>query len=135
MNVVIFTITMGRKRWYVVRSYVPPNDQPAVHQSVEALSCGKAGMVKMLVGYLNSCLAQLRDQQEEDLATAIANHGLSGQSWHYNPIQRYKGGGDCSWRMWIDGRPISGLGDYIIGTQQRYFYNVGIMGLIISTYH
>ena len=30
-NVVIFTITMGRKRWYVVREYMNPNNQPMVH--------------------------------------------------------------------------------------------------------
>ena len=39
-NVVSFTITLGQKRWYIVRAYVPPNDLPGVNNIKHALSCG-----------------------------------------------------------------------------------------------
>ena len=32
INVVIVTITEGRKHWYIVGAYVPPNDQLNVHR-------------------------------------------------------------------------------------------------------
>ena len=32
MNVVSFKITVGRKHWYISRSYLPPNDQQTVHR-------------------------------------------------------------------------------------------------------
>ena len=37
--------------------------------------------------------------------------------------------------MWRDGRPIAGRGYYILVTDCRDFYNVGIMDPIIATYH
>ena len=30
LNVVIFLLTTGRQRWYVVGAYMPPNDAPNV---------------------------------------------------------------------------------------------------------
>ena len=37
--------------------------------------------------------------------------------------------------MWRDRRPILGRGYYIIGTDRRDFYNVGIKDLRMSTDH
>ena len=61
-NAVNFTIATGRKRWYVVREYVPPNDQLVVHQIVQALSHGLVGVEKLIVGDLNADLAHPTDQ-------------------------------------------------------------------------
>ena len=72
-NVVSFTITVGRKRWYFVEAYVPSNGQPKVHRVEQALASGPAG-VEMLMGRnLNARLAQPKEQHEEDLATNITN--------------------------------------------------------------
>ena len=76
-NVVSFTITSGKRQWYVVRAYVPPNNQLAVHRVMQALARGQAWVEKTLVGYLNACLAQPRDQREEALATKVAHHSLT----------------------------------------------------------
>ena len=53
-NVVSFTITSGKRQWYVVRAYVPPNDQPAVHWVAQSLTCGTAGLGDLLVSDLNT---------------------------------------------------------------------------------
>ena len=37
--------------------------------------------------------------------------------------------------MWREGRPISGWGDYILGTRRLYLYNVGIREPIMPTDH
>ena len=53
-NVVSFIITSGRKRWYGVRAYIPPNDLTTVHWITQALSCRPEGVRKLLVGNLNA---------------------------------------------------------------------------------
>ena len=80
----------------------------------------------LLVRDLNARLVQPRDQQEEDLATVIVNYRLVDQSLHFIPRRRYRGKLGWSWRMWRDRRPITGRGNYILGMDCRYFYNVGI---------
>ena len=86
---VIFTITAVCKLWYIVWAYIPPNDQLTVHWVEQALARGPARVDKLLVGDLNACLLQLRDQQEEDLATVIVNYRLVDQSLNFIPRWRY----------------------------------------------
>ena len=110
-NVVSFTITTGWKKWRVVGAYVPVNNQPGVHWVVQALSREPEGVGTLLVDDLNTCLSQPRDQREEDLETAIDNHGLTDQLMHFTPRRRYRGERGRQWRTWIDGRPILGQGE------------------------
>ena len=70
-NVVIFTVILGRKRWYVVRAYVPPNNQLEIHRVAHTLECRPDVVGALLVGNLNAYLVQPRDQREEDLAIII----------------------------------------------------------------
>ena len=57
-NVASFKITSAWKRRYTVRTYVPPNDQPGVHQVEQALAHGLE-MVEMLqIRDLNDNLVQ-----------------------------------------------------------------------------
>ena len=90
---VSFTITAGLKRWYVVGSCVPPNDQPVVHRVEQSLAHALVGVETLLVGYLNARLAQPRYQQEEDLEIKITNYGLVNESIHLITRQRYRGKG------------------------------------------
>ena len=76
LTVVIFTITAGWKRWYVIRAYVTPNDQPKLHQVEQALARGLAGIDMLMVRNLNNRLAKTRDRSDEDLVTASNNYGL-----------------------------------------------------------
>ena len=52
---------------------MPPKDQPVLHWVVQSLAHVTAGVEKLLVGNLNTCLAQPRGEREEDLATPIEN--------------------------------------------------------------
>ena len=78
-NVVIFIITSGRKRWYDVGAYVPPNNLPMINCIRRALKCGPKWMGKLLVGDLNVCLENPRDQREEQIETVLAGHILMDQ--------------------------------------------------------
>ena len=107
MNVVIFTITVERKFWYVVGAYITLNDQPTVHQVEKALARGPAGEEMLLFGEVNSPLEQPRDQREEDLVTAIADYGLVEKTLPFIPGQRYIEKVFWPLRMWRDGSPIT----------------------------
>ena len=61
---VSFVITAGWKRWFVVRSYVPPDNQPMVHSVEKALAQDPVGMYTLLVVDLNVRLAQPCDWRE-----------------------------------------------------------------------
>ena len=60
-NVVSFKITAGRKLWYVVGAYVPPNNQPTVYRVEQALAHGPAGVETLLFSDLNARLDQPQD--------------------------------------------------------------------------
>ena len=132
---VSFTVTLGQKRWDIVRKYVPPNVQPEVHRVAQALTCGSEGVGNVLVGNLNACLSQPRDQREEELVIVIVMHGLSEQAHNFTPRRRYLSEGNWTWRMWIEGKPISGRGEYILGTRRKDLYNVGIREPQVPTDH
>ena len=72
-------------------------------------------MKNLLVGDLKACLENPRDQREEQLATILAVYGLTDPAQHFLPRRKYRAEGNWTWRMWREGRPISGQGDYIIG--------------------
>ena len=89
-NVVSFIITLGRKCWYGVRAYVPPNEIPTANWTTKAFDLGTKGMGKLLVGNLNAYLANPRYQQEEQLETVLAGNVLTDQAKHFVPIQKYR---------------------------------------------
>ena len=79
-NVVIFIITSGRKRWYGVWDYLLPISLPTINWIKQALEWGPKGVGKLLVGNLNTCLANSRGHREEQLAPVLAGHGIMDQA-------------------------------------------------------
>ena len=134
-NVVSFTVILGWKRWYIVREYVPPNDLPTVQRITQALSCGPDRVGKLLVGDLNACMDNPRDQREEYLATVLSGYGLTYHTQHFVPRRRYRAEENWMWRMWTEGIPILGRGEYILGTTQQDFSMVGIREPRMPTEH
>ena len=90
-NVVSFLIKLGSRLWYVVGSYVPPNDVPAVHSVDQALRAATKGLEMILMGDLNACLGYPREKREEDLATALVDRGMVNMSEHFITGRCYKG--------------------------------------------
>ena len=74
----------------------------------QALARGPARVEMLLVGDLKYLLTQPKDQLKKDLATAIASSGLVDQKINFIERRRYRGKGGWSWRMWRDGRTITG---------------------------
>ena len=82
-NVVSFLIKFGSRIWYVVGSYVPPNDVPAVHCVDQALRAATKGLEMILMGDLNARLGDPREKREEDLKMALLYRGLVNMSEHF----------------------------------------------------
>ena len=85
LKVVSFVLTTGRPRWYIVRSYVPPNDAPSLARMEQALGRAVKGVEVILLGDLSVRLGETRDAQEEELAPVVANCGLEDMMDHYMP--------------------------------------------------
>ena len=119
-KLVSFLITSGRKHWYGVGDYVLPNTLPTINWISQVLEYGPKGTRKLLVSNLNACLENPRYQQEEKLATVLSGYGLTGQAQLVLPRWKYFSEGNWTWRIWRDGRPISGQEDYILGTRDDF---------------
>ena len=94
-----FIITSGKKRWYGAGDYVPPNDLHMINCIRKPLEYRPNGIRKLLVGNLNDCLENPRDQREEQLATVLARYFLTDQAQHFLPRQKYQAEGNWTWIM------------------------------------
>ena len=90
-NMVSFLLTLIVQRWYVVRAYVPTNDIPTVNQVEKAQVADLKGVETILMGELNARLGEPRDEREEDLDMALADHGLEDINRNFTPRQGYRG--------------------------------------------
>ena len=79
-------------------------------------------MRKLLVGNLNACLANPRDQREEQLATVLAGYGLTDQAQHFLPRRKYQAEGNWTWRMWRGGRGYLRAGRPHLRDTRQLFY-------------
>ena len=89
-NVVNFLLTLGARRWYVMRAYVLPNNGPSVNHVDQALQAAPKGLEIILMGDLNAQMENPRDKCEEDLATALADRGLVNMIDNFLPRRRYR---------------------------------------------
>ena len=73
------------------------NDMPAVHQVDQAMVAKPKVIETILLGDLNACLEEPRDEREEDLTTPLVDHGLEDVRRNFNPHRRYRGWYRCTW--------------------------------------
>ena len=73
-KVVSFSITSGTGRGYVVGVYVPSNYVSVVHWVDQAMVAKMKGLGTILMWDLNIRLEKPRNEREEELAMALANH-------------------------------------------------------------
>ena len=74
-----------------MRAYVPPNIMHAVHQVYQALTAKTMSIETILMVDLNARLEDPFNEREEDLTTALSNHGLENACRHFIPRRRYRG--------------------------------------------
>ena len=84
-SVVIFLLMSGARRWYVVGSYVPPNNVPDLNHVEQVLRLMPKGLEITLMGDLNERLGYPCDECEEDLETTLVDKGLVNIIDHFMP--------------------------------------------------
>ena len=82
-SVVIFLLTSGSRRWYIVGAYVPPNDAPAIYCVEQDLEEAPRGVEVILLGGLNVRLQEPHNKHKEELAMALANCGMVNMTTHF----------------------------------------------------
>ena len=98
--------------WYVFKVYVLPNDVPAVHWVEQALAAKPKGLETIFMGDLNSHLRNPCNKREEELATALAKHGLEDVTRNFTPRKWYRGLGRWMWQMKREGQKLKGIWKY-----------------------
>ena len=90
-NVVSFLLTTGRRRWYIVGAYVPPNNTPTFTRVDQALDQASKVVEVVLLGDLKVRLQGPRDAREEELSTVVVYCSLEYMTSHFIPRGRYRG--------------------------------------------
>ena len=124
-NVASFLITSWSRRWYVVGDYVPTHDASADHRIKQMLEVATKGIEIILLGDLNIRLRKLRDDREDELASALAGRGLGDMTSHFTPRRRYQGTGCRTWKIRWDFRMVTGRGYYILISNRNEFFKAG----------
>ena len=75
-NVMSFLLMSGARLWYIVGSYVPPNNVPDVHRVEHGVIALPKLVYMILMEDLNAQLGDPCDEHEEDLETALVDRGM-----------------------------------------------------------
>ena len=68
LNVIVFQLATGARRWYIVGCYLAPDDTSTIERVVEALKARPKGVELLVVGDLNTNLAAPEgDRRSEDI--------------------------------------------------------------------
>jgi hypothetical protein len=95
-----FVIVMGSQQFYVVGSYIPPNDLCTLPQVKQAFNECLKGHTPLLIGDLNINLCAPWDKRDEQIAEVFEDVcGLTNLSKHF--CQQFRGHtqGRWMWRM------------------------------------
>ena len=98
-NVVSFLLTTGRRRWYVVGAYVPPNDASTIAHVEQALGKVAKGVEFIILGDLNVRLRETCDAREEEIVRVVAECGPEDMTAHFMLRRKYIGDGRWTWWM------------------------------------
>ena len=90
-------LTLEAWSWYVLKSYGTPNDVSAVHWVEQVLVVNPKGVDTIFLGYLNARLGEPHGELEEELAMALADHGLEDITRKFTPRHWYRGWDQWKW--------------------------------------
>ena len=127
LNVIVFQLATGARRWYIVGCYLAPDNTSTIERVVEALRSRPKGAELLVVGDLNANLAVPEgDRRAEDILETIATEGLEDMAQHFLPRERRWCRDRRTWGMLRNRREVRSRTDYILGTDRRLFRNVAV---------
>ena len=116
-NVISFEVLTGRRRWYIIRCYLAPDDAWTIERVVTALGDQPRGTALIVAGDLNTALGDMAcDGRGTEIAAAITEAGLEDMTSHFLPRKRKWGRERRTLAMVRGGKAIWSRTDYILGT-------------------
>ena len=104
-NVLSFEVVSGRRRWYIIRCYIAPDDAQTIERVVTALGGQPKGTALVVVGNLNTNLGEVDcDRRGAEISAALTEAGLEDMAAHFLPRKRKWGREQRTWAMVRGGR-------------------------------
>ena len=126
-NVISVKVVSGRMRWYIVGSYIAPDDAQTIERVLMALGDQPAGTALVVAGDLNTNLGEVEgNRRGAEISAALTEAGLEDMSAHFLPRKRRSGRERRTWAMVRGGKAVRSRKDYILGTDRSLFTNVAI---------
>ena len=135
-NVVGFQLATGVRQWYIIISYLAPDDTSMIESFVATLKERPRGNALLVAVDLNTTLTDPENNRRgTEIAAALMEEGLKYMAAHFLPRQSRW----CrEWRTWSivqEGELVRSWTDYILGTYRRLFWNVYVRDQRHNTNH
>ena len=126
-NVISFEVVTGRRRWYIIRCYLAPDNTRTIERVVTALGNQPRGTALVVAGDLNTDLGDMEcDMRGTEIAAAITEAGLEDMAAHFLSRKRKWGREQRTWAMVRGGKAVRSRTDYILGTDRSLFKKVAV---------
>ena len=126
-NVVGFQMDIGRRRWYIIRCYLAPDNTSTIESVVVALKERPGAPNCWWRETSTQNLSEPEgDQRGEEITARLASEGLEDILAHFPPRRRSWFRDRRPWSMVRDGREAKYRTDYILCTDRRIFWNVSV---------
>ena len=127
LNVLIFEVATGGRRWYIIGCYLAPDDARTIERVVTALGDQPRGTALLVVGDFNTDLGDTASNERgAEIAAALTEAGVKDMTAHFLLRKQPWGRELRTWSMVREGRVIRSRTDYLLGTDQILFRNVAV---------
>ena len=126
-NVISFEVATGRRRWYIIRFYLAPDDARTIERVVTALGDQPRGTALVVAGGFNTDLGETASNgRGTDITAALTEAGVEDMTAHFLPRKRLWGRERRTWSMVREGKVIRSWTDYLLGADRSLFRNVAV---------
>ena len=115
-NVLAFQLVSGATRWYIIRCYIPPNNQTTLTHAKHTWQACPKRCLPIMIRDLNINLAAPRNKRDETIAKLVDTMALVDiMSSHFHQRRGKISQGRWTWRMRRGRHWISSWCDYVLG--------------------
>ena len=109
-NVISFEVATGRRRWYIIRFYLAPDDARTIDRVVIALGDQLRGTALVVAEDFNTDLGETAsDRRGTEIAAALTEAGVEDMTAHFLPRKRLWGRERRTWSMVREGKVIQAV--------------------------
>ena len=85
-NIISFEVVTGRRRWYIIRCYIAPDDARTTKRVVKSLGDQPQATALIVAGDFNTNLGEMAsDGRGTEITAAITEAGLEDMTAHFLP--------------------------------------------------